>query len=355
LRIAYACYWDLFTRDGVASKIAGQSAHWRSAGHETSVLALSRTPPPGIEAGIANTTYFFGSPVERIRSTRNLIAAVEEFRPDLVYLRYDLFIPPPTRLLRRFPAVVEINTDDLNEFRSRGRLVTAYNRLQRRGILRHAAGAAFVTHELAASPTFAQVSGRRCVISNGVELPNEVPQPAPANERPRLVFLGAPAYWQGVDKLLRLAAETPEIDVDIAGAASGPPANLPPNVRWHGRLREPEYKVLLARADAGVGTLALHRKGMDEASTLKVRTYLAHGLPVILGHEDTDFLGEDPWFMLRLPNVEDNVLAGAGSIVEFAESVRGRRVPRELVVDRISAEAKERQRLRFFQEVLGDG
>lgn len=354
MRIAFACYWDLFTGDGVASKIAGQSGHWHRAGHETSVFALSRTPPAGTEGGIADTTFFFDSPTERVRSTRNLIAAVEEFNPDLVYLRYDLFIPPPTRLLRRFPTVVEVNTDDLNEFRQRGMLVTAYNRLQRRGILRHAAGAAFVTHELAASPSFAQVRGRRCVISNGVELPNEVPQPAPANERPRLVFLGAPAYWQGVDKLLRLAAGTPEIEVDIAGAASGPPADLPPNVHWHGRLGEPEYRMLLARADAGVGTLALHRKGMNEASTLKVRTYLAYGLPVILGHEDTDFLGEEPWFLLRLPNVEDNVLAGAGSILEFSESVRGRRVPRKLVGDRISAEAKERQRLRFFEEVLGD-
>jgi glycosyltransferase involved in cell wall biosynthesis len=354
LRIAYVCYWNLFTGDGVASKIAGQSAHWRSAGHETSVFALSRTPPQGTEGGIADTTFFFDSPIERVRSTRNLIAAVEAFRPDLVYLRYDLFIPPPTGLLRRFPVVVEINSDDLNEFQPRGRLVTVYNRLQRRPILGRAAGASFVTHELAASPSFGQLRGKRRVISNGVELPEEVPEPGPANERPRLVLLGATGYWHGVDKLVRLAAETPEIEVDIAGAASGPPATLPPNVRWHGHLGEHEYRSLLARADVGVGTLALHRAGMNEASTLKVRTYLAHGLPVILGHEDTDFIGEEPWFLLRLPNVEDNVLAGAESILEFAESVRGRRVPRELVVDRISAEAKERERLRFFEEVLGE-
>jgi glycosyltransferase involved in cell wall biosynthesis len=255
--------------------------------------------------------------------------------------------------MRRFPGIVEINTDDLLEFRPRSQIVRAYNRLQRRGILRGAAGVVFVTHELAASPSFVQVRGRRRVISNGVELPNEVPGPPPAHQRPRLVFLGASAYWQGLDKLLLLATETPELELDVAGAESAPPHDLPPNVRWHGRLAEPEYRRLLAQADVGIGTLALHRKGMNEASTLKVRTYLAHGVPVILGYEDTDFLGEEPWFLLRLPNVEGNVAAAKDSILEFAERVRGRRVPRELVADRISAEAKERERLRFFEDVLG--
>jgi len=43
------------------------------------------------------------------------------------------------------------------------------------------------------------------------------------------------------------------------------------------------------RADVAIGALATYRKGMKETSTLKVREYLAYGLPVILDHHDPDF------------------------------------------------------------------
>jgi len=107
----------------------------------------------------------------------------------------------------------------------------------------------------------------------------------------------------------------------------------------------------VARADVAVGTLALYRKQMQEACALKVRRYLAYGLPVILGHVDTDFIGRDEWYILSLPNTATNVADGLDSIRKFVADVKGRRVPRGEVEPILSVSAKERERLSFFREL----
>jgi hypothetical protein len=90
---------------------------------------------------------------------------------------------------------------------------------------------------------------------------------------------------------------------------------------------------------------------MSEASPLKTREYLLHGLPVLTAYHDTDFLGEEPWFLLRLPNSEDNVGTSLPAIRAWAASIRGRRVPRDAVVARLSSEGKERARLAFLDRL----
>ena len=133
--------------------------------------------------------------------------------------------------------------------------------------------------------------------------------PAPDNTRIRLAFLGTRGEsWQGVDKVAELAREMPDCDFDIVGFGAHDLEQPPPaNLSAHGRLSRADYQAILANADVGIGTLALHRKRMEEASPLKVREYLAHGLPVIAGYVDTDFARELPWFILRVPNTGDNI------------------------------------------------
>ncbi len=162
--------------------------------------------------------------------------------------------------------------------------------------------------------------------------------------------------WVGSDKVVALARALPELTVhvvgvdgaDALGAIPGSTSRLPANIRLHRLLPRAEYRRLLARADFGIGPLALHRKGGSEDSPLKTREYLLHGLPVLTAYHDTDFLGEEPWFLLRLPNREDNVASSLPAIRAWAASVRGRRVPRRAVVERLSSEGKERARLAFL-------
>jgi hypothetical protein len=125
----------------------------------------------------------------------------------------------------------------------------------------------------------------------------------------------------------------------------------PSNLHVHGRLDRDHYRPIMAAADFGIGPLALHRKGMSEATPLKVRDYLIHGLPVLIAHLDTDFPGEAPWYLLQIPNTEQTIRGSLPAIEAWIESIAGRRVPRADVLERIGSEAKERARVAFFEDV----
>src|SRR4051794_12148669 len=100
MKLAYLCYWDLASGDGVARKIETQSRLWREAGHEVDVVAIR--------------------PGHRRAEPAAAVEAVEAGVPDLVYLRYDLYLPAVWRLARRVPTVLEVNSDDRAEMRRRG-------------------------------------------------------------------------------------------------------------------------------------------------------------------------------------------------------------------------------------------
>src|SRR5207244_1774630 len=146
MRIAYVCYWDARRRDGVGEKIESQLAAWRRLGHEAELFVLT---PAGPKLRLGGRAFPFEGLAARVRATRRLDAAVRADRPDVVYLRYDLFLPPPLRAVGAGPAVVEVNSDTGAELRARSRPAAAYERLQRPFVLGRAAGAVCVTGELA--------------------------------------------------------------------------------------------------------------------------------------------------------------------------------------------------------------
>jgi glycosyltransferase involved in cell wall biosynthesis len=122
------------------------------------------------------------------------------------------------------------------------------------------------------------------------------------------------------------------------------------NIIYYGHLEYDEYVKYMERADVAIGTLALHRKGMNEASPLKVREYLAHGIPVIIGYDDTDFPCNVS-FILRISNDEKNTIKEADAINEFVLDWRGKRINRKEILA-IDNKGKEKERTKFFEAVL---
>ena len=357
MRIAYLCYLSTTADSGVTAKIRSQLAIWRRLGHDAVLYCATREAPSGTsleeaERGRGAVIQGFGSPPRRVAAMLALERAILRAAPDLVYVRYDLFTPPPVRLLGRVPTVVECNTDDVEEMRLRSGLSQRYNRINRRLVYGGAAGIVFVSNELAASQRFTRYAKPSLVLGNGIDLAS-VEQLAPTgNTEPRFAFLGEPSPWQGIDQVLALAAALPRSRFDLVGP--GRLDSAPPNVTAHGVLGAREYRDILASCDVGLGTLALYRKGMREASPLKVREYLAHGLPTLIGYDDTDFVDGAPWFLERVPNQAWAVDEHAGRIARFAKAAIGRRVARSEIAH-LDAHEKERRRLDFLESIAARG
>lgn len=348
MKISYLCYWDLQRADGVADKISAQISHWRAAGHDVDVFALTGESGSLEAPALAHQTFRFGGSADRLAATTRLATAARRSHADLVYLRYDVFLPTLAAAFRRSKLVVELNSNVGAELQARSQAVARYERLQRRVVLGRADGAVAVTTELERELRRDRPSLATVTIANGIEL-GPVRDPTTNGGEPRLVYIGEGVYWQGVDKIIELAEARPSWSFDLIGVKD---LTVPTNVTCHGFLALDGYADVLAGADVALGTLALHRKQMQEASPLKVRRYLEFGLPLILGYADTDLAGLDPWWLLTLPNVETNVRDSLVEIDRFVASVAGKRVPRAEVEPLISAAAKETRRLAFFESIV---
>lgn len=363
MRIAYiSLHWPRTKNHGVGKKIAQQVNAWRSHGHD--VRFFMHMHETGEDELIPGEAYVYPlkpgaagllqRELGRSGAARRMAAGIAAFRPDLIYLRSGMYVYPLHRIFDLAPVVMEINTNDLQEHARLGWPLALYNRLTRAICLRRAAGFVTVSEELARTPEFARFGKLSKVIPNGYDLTGIVPLPAPANRTPRLVFVGTPNYpWHGVDKLVQFARSYPGLQVDIIGYSDLPGGGEPPpNLRLHGYLKSSAYLGVLAQADVAIGSLALHRNQLEEASPLKTREYLAYGLPLVLPYRDVDLYDLECDFLLTIPNREDNLQTHGDVVRQFAYDMRGRRADAAIVVPRIDGTHKEGERVAFFEEVL---
>lgn len=350
MKIAYLMIWDLGRESGVTKKVRSQLAAWRRLGHQTGLFVQSRsdTPWSGIagEPGLETVTPHsaVSAPAQFLRLVRRLAG----WRPDVVYLRFCPYKPAMELLWRTAPVVIEANTLDAREFqRVQGPLEFGLHLATRARVFRKAAGIVAVTDEVGDS--LRRFGPPVATIPNGIELAS-LPVLPGREGPPRIGFVGsAGCPWHGVDDLVALARTWPELQVEIIGYSPADIAGaVPENVRAHGPLTESAYREILAGCDAAVGSLALHRNHMREACPLKVREYLALGLPVILGYQDSDF-PRGAEFILRVPASDGATAASRTEIEAFLAQWRGRRVDRAAIAT-IDLMAKERRRLALLQQ-----
>lgn len=355
MKVAVLLHWNEGETSGVFKKVVSQIRAWECQGIIVSLHIISRNSHLGVwqqHLGKTPITFHvYRGLASRLKAWRDAVKAAKAQQPDVVYHRYDIYMPYLEVLSRNTSLVLEINTDDLIEYCLQGGLRCWYNRLTRGLLLKQASGLVFVTHELANSPHFTQY-GRPCtVVSNGIALEDYRTLPPPQNGEPRLVFLGSAGQpWHGLDKVIRMAQYFPKWRFDVIGIGVEEIPKPLPNVSVHGPLERQGYEIILAQSDVALGTLALHRKGVNEACPLKVREYLAFGLPVIIGYKDTDFPNGAPC-ILELPNIEDNVDTNLRAIEDFVRRWMGKRVVRDDIAH-LDIGVKEACRLEFMQKVV---
>ena len=364
MRIAYTALHleKRYIEGGVGHKIFNQMALWKELGAE--VQLFLHTPDalklPNVhtfqfkQAGIPNPFCSLFKEVSRSIAVARMIKAVKSYKPDIIYLRYGLFTYPLQRLFKIAPVVMELNTNDVVEYALKSRFHNQLNQITRRWTLGLSRGFVYVSQEISNLEHNKIFYKPFRVIPNGILLDHFIPIPAPQNLRPRLVFVGSPGMvWHGIDKLAYLSSLYPDLQIDIIGYAkedSGFPNSS--KITGHGFLSQESVREVLIKADAACGTLALHRKEMEEASPLKVREALAYGIPVILGYQDTALKDLNCDFILNIPNTEANVKENAQKMYSFIKDMMGKRVDYQLVRPRIDMRDLETERIRFFEEVL---
>lgn len=152
------------------------------------------------------------------------------------------------------------------------------------------------------------------VYPNGIPLGEEV-VPDRRSDVPELLFVaGAFPAWHGLDLLLdSLERSMKSLTLHLVGnlgKAEALRAKRDPRIVVHGHLDREKIRDIASRCHVGLSSFALDRKGMLEACTLKVREYLAFGLPVYAGHRDV-FPEDFPYFRMGGACVD--------SIIEYAK------------------------------------
>lgn len=354
MKIAYLVHLNTGPKSGVFNKIIHQADCWKKLGNQVLLYVLTRERE--VERGLpdGSVCFFYSrlSWLDRLRKMNRIVSRIIVDSPNIVYLRQDHCYPAYVRLGKALSIVMEINSDVDAELRAYSKGQWLFNKLTERILWRASSGAVLVTYELVNKKRKFSEGRPVSVIANGIDLSSRTPVEAlHGNAPPTLFFLGSPGMaWHGIDKILRLAMLFPEWQFYLVGPDGRGMPYSPPNVHCLGELEEHRYLPLIKASDVALSTLALHRKGMEEACPLKTREYLSFGLPVIIGYRDTDFPGETD-FLLRLPNTENNIEINLDRIRDFVYRWKGKRVAREKIL-RIDMIEKERARIEFFSSIL---
>lgn len=355
IRIAYLAHGVEGKRSGVRTKILAQASTWAELDPNVEVGLFVRCES-GSEADWRREPH-----VVKVRASRAglpgrvvqrelLSLDLARWRPDLIYLRQSTVSPTVAVLAAALPTVVELNTLDLAELRMRSRVRYYFARATRGLVLRRARGLVAVSGEIARHPSVRNFGHPTIVVPNAIDLTRYPSLPPTANTVPRLAFLGAPHLpFHGLDKIERLAGHFPAWTFDIIGPGKDELRLNNPNLRAHGLLDPVDYLPILAGADIAIGSLALHRTAISEASPLKVAEYLAYGIPTVIGYTDTRFPAGAP-FLLQIANSEDNVETSLDAINAFVLGWLGRRVDRQAIAS-IDTRSVERSRLEFMLKV----
>lgn len=369
MRIAYVTEWDPYAPSGVLQKIIAQVRTWKRLGHDAEVFSLSTTGDRPAACGfedhgrviarfskrllsrfpLARLGFF-----NKVLSAPELARAVSDYRPDLIYYRQQgPWYPGVGAVLAHAPVVMELNANAA-EARCWGRINSAFRAATQARLWSNVDGFVSVSHEIADEirPLDKPVS----VVPNAMSGPPWRDVPPSRNKRPAFVFVGSPLSphgdWHGIDKILRLARLLEDCHFHIVGLqADGTSRDaVPSNVQFHGPKFGSDLAAIYRASDVGIGTLALHRRGIETTSALKPLEYLMFGLPVVFGYRETDARLNAAEYALTIGNYDRNIEDNAQAIRQFANAWLGRRVVADLSY--LSSETIEHSRLAFFAWVV---
>jgi glycosyltransferase involved in cell wall biosynthesis len=301
----------------IASK-DGQNVHveeiihaLRALGHEVRVVApavhdASEFGHEGgwvtrLKAALPKAVYELLEMAYSLVAFRQMARVIREFRPDVIYERYNLFLFAGIWAKRHFglPLLLEVNAPIAEERERYDGM--AFKKLARRAqayAWKNADYCLPVTRVLAGYMERAGVSGNRIeVIHNGIneEHFGDPPDTAAAKARLGLAgrtvlgFTGFVRSWHGLDRVIRWMAESSHADTHLLVVGEGPARaelealsqslGIGDHVTFTGLVHRDSVPELVAAFD-----VALQPAVVEYASPLKLFEYLALGRAVVAPH-----------------------------------------------------------------------
>ena len=226
---------------------------------------------------------------------------------DLIYFRYPLSDWQLLKLVKQYPGkiVFEHQGMELEEIQSRGGgfLRTSLERWMAPYVFKYTGGSVAVTREVA---HFEKHRSRfrdlpTATISNGFDVALVPQRKAPAfdGKNLNLLLVANVHLWHGLDRLVQgLAEYSGPLTIQIFVVGMG--EHLDEQVAWAkgrgiadrivlcGKCYGADLDAYFNRCHLGVGSLGLHRIRMNDTSTLKIREYMARGIPFIYSGIDRD-------------------------------------------------------------------
>jgi len=358
MKILYLLSADPFEENGVNKKVKSQVDAWKSFGHEVFIYSIL------VNNGKQRSDNFLQSKIFKRKMVfflpQNFKKNIKELNPDIVYCRFEIFKPFHWTILKKYRSVIEINSDDIGEIKKlsktslRNKIRYLYNYFTRWIFFKYAKGIVSVSYELLKFPFMNKYKKPSIVIPNNLILENFQTIKDLHSNIPQLVFMGTSNYeWHGIDKIIELARQTKEkLFFHIIGSDGAIYPKLS-NVKFHGYLFREEYERIIRKCNIGISTLSLYKKDMIEASSIKLREYLAYGLPSIVGYTETAFINKQiPDWILQLPNSERNVIDNIDGILDFCYKMKDVIVTHNEINQYIDSMVIEKQKIEFFENII---
>jgi glycosyltransferase involved in cell wall biosynthesis len=251
----------------------------------------------------------------------NAYRLISSYDPDILIWRFNITSVPgvfnPKRIKPRVIFVSEHQAKEIEELHTSGigTILSPLLRHHALKVLKQVDAVIGVTQEITQYET--SLAGKDILgytFTNGIHVDKYPLKPyrKPAENIVKLLYVGSnTAHWHGLDRLLSGISSyqgKARVELHMAGTMSGSIRKLIKSLRiehlvtCHGYTTGGELDMLFDLCDCAVGTLGMHRKNLSHGSTLKVREYMARGIPFVISHTDDDIPPDSPFVLMAPPN-----------------------------------------------------
>ncbi len=333
MKVLFIMKYPLVDQYSIMQKLNGQINAVRNLGHEPYYISFDREymyldngkereiiqkTPLGHVPNYFHTFVFY----DIYRAVKKVI---EENNFDIVYFRHSPLNVSGYQMIKsiekKSKLVVEITSFPPYTEKAKNVLRAFYHMLSKKWWER---SAKYVTLFTGIGEHADEYLGRPFMnIDNGIDISFIPPRAESKNNDGKIHILAVASMceWHGYERIIQGLAEwknekSKEYIIDLVGDEGDGSLEkwkklaielgVSEQVVFHGRMTGDALTGMYNMASIGICSLALYKIGFNTGSVLKLREYMARGLPFVYAHDDPHMSEDMPW-CIRISNNEEPV------------------------------------------------